>query len=222
MPEKGLKFLLDQGFPKPKLAVDELQADVTFEHFNDHAPEFANTSTPDWMIYLIAEAGGFDGVITQDFRQVEQQEELVALSRTRLSVVTWKTGLNDPVTAWALIVAYMPMIKRAIEEHGQSIFLLPVPRSFPENQIHKATDRARELASKAWEMSYPEATRASLELMRSELKRRGKEALGTPLEREPRKGSRRAKKDSTPKPTPKEEEPSSSPPDPLFPPGGGS
>ena len=101
----ALRFLLDQGFPQPKLAVAELQANVEFEHLSDHAPELSNASTPDWMVYLAAEAGGFDGVVTQDFRQVAQQEELIALTRLNLSVITWKEGISDSVTAWAMLVA---------------------------------------------------------------------------------------------------------------------
>jgi hypothetical protein len=81
VPDDGLRFLLDQGFPNPRLPVGQLQTNVEYVHLSAHAPELSKKSAPDWMLYLVAEAGGFDGVIAKDFRQVEQPEELIALTR---------------------------------------------------------------------------------------------------------------------------------------------
>ena len=184
MPTSGqLRFLLDQGFPKPRLAVDELHPDVEYVHLSTYDPALSNSSTPDWMLYLAAEAGGFDGVVTKDIRQVEQPEELIALTRLKISVIAWKEAMDDPVTAWALIVAYMPKIRKAIETHGPSIFLLPTPRLLPSENVVKASGRARELSGKEWGTSYREQTSASLSIMRSELRHKRRDDLASLLDR---------------------------------------
>jgi hypothetical protein len=212
----ALRFLLDQGFPQPKLAVAELQANVKFEHLSDHAPELSNASTPDWMVYLAAEAGGFDGVVTQDFRQVAQQEELIALTHLNLSVITWKEGISDSVTAWAMVVAYSPSIVKAIERFKHSIFMLPTPRLLPTDNVLKASNRARELASKEWRLSYREASSQSISIMRDELRNRDRLDLASPLERKPH--APRPLRDISPRedhPPPSESQPEVAPS--LFP-----
>jgi hypothetical protein len=178
-----LRFLLDQGFSLPKLPVEELQSNVEYEHLSSFAPELSSASTPDWMLYLVAEAGGFDGVVTKDLRQIEQPEELIALTRLQLSVVTWRSAMDDPVTAWALIVAYMPEIRKAMASNGHSIFLLPSPRLITRDSVVKASDRARALSKSAWGTSYPEQTAASLEIMRAELSQRARPDLSALLDR---------------------------------------
>jgi hypothetical protein len=217
----ALRFLLDQGFPQPKLAVAELQANVEFEHLSDHAPELSNASTPDWMVYLAAEAGGFDGVVTQDFRQVAQQEELIALTHLNLSVITWKEGISDSVTAWAMVVAYSPSIVKAIESFKHSIFLLPSPRLLLKDNVLKASDRARELASKEWRLSYSEASSQSISIMKAELKNRDRLELAGPLGRKRR--ALRPLRDMSPRkehPPPREGSPEVAPS--LFPKGNGT
>lgn len=214
MPDDGLRFLLDQGFPNPRLPVGQLQTNVEYVHLSAHAPELSKKSAPDWMLYLVAEAGGFDGVIAKDFRQVEQPEELIALTRVRLRVITWKAGIDDPVTAWALIVAYMPEIRKAIHSHSHRIFLLPVPRLIREENIVKASARARELSGKDWGTSYPEQAAISLEIMRAELRHRKRPDLSALLDRKEIRDRPRRK--VLPGPADKREKPNNAG-DPLFP-----
>jgi hypothetical protein len=178
--------------------VEELQANVEYEHLSSFAPELSSASTPDWMLYLVAEAGGFDGVVTKDFRQIEQPEELIALTRLQVSVVTWRSAMDDPVTAWALIVAYMPEIKKAMVSNGHSIFLLPSPRLLTTGSVVKASDRARALSKSLWGTSYQEQTAASLKIMKAELAHRSRPDL-TPLLERAEIRSRRRKSTATSK-----------------------
>lgn len=176
------RFLLDQGFPKPVVEVHELDESVAYEHLSDFAPELSKVSTPDWLIYLAAAAGGFDGVVTRDQSQIEQREELVVLDRSNLSVVTWRKGLDDPVTEWGLLVAYMPLILKYIDREGPAIFLLPKPNLDPRNVL-KRRQAAYELA-RSLDVSFPEMRSAALALMRDELHRRNKPELLPLLDRQ--------------------------------------
>lgn len=91
--------------------------------------------TPDWYLYLRADEDGFDALVTSDWHQSEQPEELWALSRTRLSIITWKHPVDDPIREWGQLLAYLPEIRRMIEEHGPSILFLPSPRLTKANLV---------------------------------------------------------------------------------------
>lgn len=52
------------------------------------------------MLHLVAAEGGFDGVVTMDRSQLEEEAELVALASSRISVVTWDGGDEDPIVLW--------------------------------------------------------------------------------------------------------------------------
>jgi hypothetical protein len=55
-------------------------------------------------------------------------EEVVALDQTRLSVITWTRGVDNPIVLWGSLLAYMPQIRHAIEQRGPVIVTLPAPR----------------------------------------------------------------------------------------------
>ena len=115
------------------------------------------------MIYLIAEQASFTGVVTRDRSQLDQDEELVVLSRSRLSVVTWRRGVEDAIAEWGQLLAYMPQVIRAVEVHGPRIILLPEPRLGPDN-LEVADASARKRAGRL-RTSYPELTAKSRNVM---------------------------------------------------------
>lgn len=199
-----LRFLLDQGFPRPRLPVKELQENVDYVHFSHAFPELAAASTPDWMLYLVAKSDGFDGVVTKDIHQVLQPEELVALTRLGLSVITWRDGVDDPVTAWALVVAYMPEIMKRLPSRPGSIFLLPSPRLHAGSGIVEPLDRAREIFARD-KISLNEAESQSLDVMRAELTHRKRMDLFPLLaERTRKKRSPPSKSARPPPPVPEQ------------------
>jgi len=90
-----VRLLLDEGFPSPPgfrpETVDARVEVVALREFDQH---LTGSSTPDWYLYLRANEAGFDALVTRDWHQSEQIEELWALSRTALSVVTWQTTIG--------------------------------------------------------------------------------------------------------------------------------
>lgn len=124
-PKAVRRFLLDQGFPKPVVAIDQLDRSVSY----------------------------------------------VALALNRnLSFVTWKTSIEDPLTEWGQLMAYMPLVLRWIEEKGAHIFWLPKPTLESKSTI-RARARAGQLASEG-SMSYPELLAEARGTMRAELQNR--------------------------------------------------
>ena len=115
-----LALLLDQGFPKPTaFAISELDRTVRVEHLSDFAPALAQRSTPDWYVYCVAAEAGFDALVVRDRSQLDQLAEMYVLSRLRrLTIVTWRKGIEDPMREWGQLLAYLPQVKRRCLEAG--------------------------------------------------------------------------------------------------------
>jgi hypothetical protein len=142
-----MRLLLDEGFPSPPgfrpATVDATVAVVTLREFDG---SLVGASTPDWYLYLRAHEAGFDALVTRDWHQSEQPEELWALTRTTLSIVTWRRPVEDPVREWGQLLAYLPEVRRMIGDHGPSIVFLPSPR-LDSKSITKAAGMMGQLAS---------------------------------------------------------------------------
>lgn len=128
-PPDGFSLLLDQGFPKPTaFAVSELDRTVRVQHLSDFAPELAERSTPDWYVYCAAAEAGFDGLVVRDRAQLDQLAEMYVLSRLpKLTVVTWRKGIDDPVREWGQLLAFLPQVRQRCREAGGRAILLPAP-----------------------------------------------------------------------------------------------
>lgn len=142
-----MRLLLDEGFPSPPgfdAGMIDASVEVTALREFDH--ELVGVHTPDWYLYLRANEAGFDALVTRDWHQSEQPEELWALTRTSLSIVTWRRSIEDPVREWGQLFAYLPEVRRMLAEHGPSVVFLPSPR-LDKSSIRKASAELGKLAS---------------------------------------------------------------------------
>jgi hypothetical protein len=198
-----LKFLLDQGFPKPMLKVDALDRKVGYIHLRDFDTRLSRSSTPDWMVVLAAEAGGFAGIVTRDRSQLNEPETMIALERTRLSVVTWSKGIEDPVREWGMLLAYMPQVTKRIESEGPHIFTLPNPRLDPKH-MQKRHDAAARVANMR-NLRYRNMQSEAIGLMKRHLSVAMRDDLVGPLDKPvkvlPKSPVEAERKESDPRPT---------------------
>ena len=142
-----MRLLLDEGFPSPPgFRPESVDATVEVVALREFDPTLTGASTPDWYLYLRAHEAQFDVLVTRDWHQSEQPEELWALTRTTLSVVTWRRSIEDPIREWGQLLAYLPEIRRMIDTHGPSIVFLPSPR-LDIKSIEKANSLIGQLAS---------------------------------------------------------------------------
>ena len=167
-----LRFLLDQGFPKPPsgLAIEALDKAALYVHVSDQLPQLTRRiSTPDWLLYLAAARDGFDAFVCRDLRQFEQREEMVALLLTGLSMVTWARPIEDPVAEWGQLLAYGPQVVRAMNrpDYRPTIFQLPAPR-LSSAQRTATRQRVQQMAADA-RMSLPEYQGHAAGTMRNHL-----------------------------------------------------
>ena len=99
------------------------------------------------MIYLEAELAHFTGIVTHDWHQSVQAEEAFAIGRTKLAVITWRDPPDDPVVSWAMVIAYMPEVKKILAGRRDAPFVfLPSPRLDSRN-VQKGTEAMGKVAS---------------------------------------------------------------------------
>jgi hypothetical protein len=142
-----VRLLLDEGFPSPPgFSPATVDASVEVIALRDFDHSLTDTRTPDWYLYLRANDTRFDALVTRDWRQSEQPEELWTLTRTQLSVITWRRPIEDPIREWGQLLAYLPEVRRMITENGPSVVFLPSPR-LGKNNFEKASDQLGVLAT---------------------------------------------------------------------------
>ncbi len=188
-----LRFLLDQGFPSPRFDIHALDRSVVYVHLSEHDPRYSRTSTPDWMLHLVAAEGGFDGVVTLDRSQLEEEAELVALASSQVSVVTWTGGDEDPIVLWGQLLAYMPQVVKTMKMIRPIVVTLPSPRLAPRHHVQRPEEMVRAMKERD-QVSYPERRSRAVDMMQRKLAKRGEDHLAVHLEQRP--GRTRQKRDA--------------------------
>lgn len=139
-PQSEFRLLLDQGFPKPPgFTVHAVDRTVDVVHLHDFDATLSANSTPDWMIYCIAAAAGFDAVVARDRAQLDQLVEMFVLSRLpMLAVITWRKAIEDPIREWGQLLAYLPEVKKYLRRGRRDAILLPAPTLSSHNFFNPA------------------------------------------------------------------------------------
>jgi hypothetical protein len=184
-----IRFLLDQGFPKPPSGLDVAQLDrsAVYTHVSDAFPALVlKVSTPDWLLYVAAAEAGFDAFVCRDLHQFEQREEMVALMMCGLTMITWTKPIEDPVAEWGQLLAYGPQLVKAMRapDYAPAIFQLPAPR-LASVEKHRVRARVGEMASEGRKPT-AEHTALALQTMRGFLtttEHKGQARLLAPFDR---------------------------------------
>ena len=112
MQQSPLQFVLDHNFPYQ--VVHGLTAAISSSSRpQGMAPDLVD-EPDDWRIVLrLAARGDIDGYITNDAAMLELPKEMVALTRTRLTlVVTTGAGHNPGSEQAGLLITYLPEVAR--------------------------------------------------------------------------------------------------------------
>ncbi|MGI9079712.1 MAG: hypothetical protein ACR2GF_02630 [Acidimicrobiales bacterium] len=153
-----LRFLLDQNFPEVEvLDPHSVDRSVEYVHIRQWRPDLV-ANVPDWLIYFEAELASFTGVVTKDWHQSVQAEEAFAIAHTKPAVVTWRSPPDDPVVEWAMVIAYMPEVKKILAGRRDPPFIfLPSPHLDSRNV--RKRDEALGLLAKERAISNAQARR---------------------------------------------------------------
>lgn len=143
-----MRVLLDENFPDPPgFDPTDLDGNLDAIPLRRHDEQLVGNRVPDWYLYLVAQEAGFDALVTRDWRQSAQTEEMWVATRTDVSIITWKKPQHDPVIEWAQLLAYMPELRRLHADCGPSVFFLPTPSLNRKDHVAKAGDKLGLLAS---------------------------------------------------------------------------
>jgi len=107
-----LQFVLDHNFPYQVVYGLDWPPYLRLTGLKDIAPQLVD-EPDDWRILLqLAARGDVDGYITNDAAMLELPEEMVALSRTMLTLVVTMGVGHNPVRATGLLMTYLPEIAK--------------------------------------------------------------------------------------------------------------
>lgn len=144
-----VRLLLDQNFPKPKgFDMSVIDANVEPVHLHDHKPSFSMDSTPDWLVMYDAFKSNFDALATRDLSQLRQALEMFTLSKLKgFTVIVPRARIEDPVTEWAQLVAFLPLIRQRVEDNARDggtghLVVLPRPTLGPSNNLRARAELA--------------------------------------------------------------------------------
>lgn len=90
---------------------------------------------------------GVHALATRDFTQAEQAEEMVCLSRLRdFHVVSWRQRMDDPISEWGQLLAYLPLLRRFLGEHDSRVIFLPATTLAHGRNAHPPKEFVAEIA----------------------------------------------------------------------------
>lgn len=123
------------------------------------------------MVILLAAEQGFAGLVARDKKALQTPGSVVALAlNPPLSFVTWRSPIEDPVAEWGQLMAYMPLVLKAVDQGRSGIFWLPRP-TLDSKSVVPARSRAGALAS-SLSASYPELIAEARQTMEADLRAR--------------------------------------------------
>jgi hypothetical protein len=105
-------FVLDQNFPLQVVDGIEWPPYIRLSGLRDVAPHLVDEPA-DWRILrALAADADVDGFITNDTSMLQLVEEMVVLTRSRLTLVMTAAAGHTPMRASGLLMAYLPEIAR--------------------------------------------------------------------------------------------------------------
>ena len=114
-------------------------------HLVNFDATLSKAATPDWFLYLRAAEAKFDTMVTRDRNQLSLPEEMWVLTRIKLTLITFRQAIEDPIVEWGQVLAYLPEIRRRNQARSSQILLLPRPELSSKNVI-RPVDGLHQLA----------------------------------------------------------------------------
>lgn len=153
-----LHFVLDHNFPYQVVHGLAWPPYLRLSALKDVAPHLVDQQD-DWRILLaLAERGDVDGYIANDTDLLDGVEELVALTRTQLTVVVTAGVGHNPLRASGLLMTYLAEIAKQVQRERRRPVIYRIAaaplggfRRTPGQYIDRIAERrgalARELIS---------------------------------------------------------------------------
>jgi hypothetical protein len=131
-------FVLDQNFPWYVVSFP-WPSDIRITRLPDHAPDLVQ-NVDDWEVFLgLSKRGDVDGFITNDANILLQATEMVALTRTRLTLVITDGVGHEPLRATGLVMLHLEEVVRRMDGTAQVFVIRPGPigQRSPNREINR-------------------------------------------------------------------------------------
>jgi hypothetical protein len=154
----ALRLALDQNFPVPLLASMErwLPSDVTLTHLTRIDPRLSDVS--DRQLFIALHQMGWDGLVTNNWRMLNIENEVAAIVKTNATVVAMKGMGDDPIRPAGALLLELPGIAARIKPGRSNVFLLNYDHRQPEDGwawLTRVADRRKTTAIELWTAHAP-------------------------------------------------------------------
>jgi hypothetical protein len=131
-----LHFALDQNFPMKLIGAMQpfLPPNVSLTHVHKLDPAYPTLS--DRQLILALSRTGMDGLISMNYRMLDQAEEVAAMVQTRLTMVFVMRSGHDPLRASGTLFLELPGIRNRIRPRASNIFRLHYEQRTPQEAWH--------------------------------------------------------------------------------------
>ena len=158
-----IKIPLDHNFPEPILrAVSSWLGDVELVPIR----QIDNRLTRIGYRQLVLAQLGYQGLVTNNYRMLQNPVELAAIIKTRLSVFAIQGVGDDPIRATGALLLDLPSAVKALESGRPGVFWLrpraPQPqdpwellKSLAKRRQEDVADRYRQVAVSDTELATP-------------------------------------------------------------------
>jgi hypothetical protein len=154
----GLRLALDQNFPQPLLEAIApwLPPDLELVYVTDIDPRLSRVS--DRRLFIALWQLGFDGLVTNNYKMLNIDEEIAAIVKTKATVVA-TTGMgDDPIRPAGALLLELPDLESRIVPGRSNVFLLTYDHRQPKDGwdfLKLVAQRQRMQAPELWSVHRP-------------------------------------------------------------------
>jgi hypothetical protein len=150
----ALRLALDQNFPTPliRAIAAYLPPDLELRSLNEIDPRLSRLE--DRSLFLTLHHLGWHGLVTNNYRMLDEPWELAAIIRTQAVVVAVKGLGHDPLRAAGALLLDLPGLTSRILPHRSNVFLLSYRGRLPSDArdyLKSIAERRRRAESDLWQ-----------------------------------------------------------------------
>jgi hypothetical protein len=150
----ALRLALDQNFPTPLIHAVAAYLPPDLELSSLHEIDLRLTRLDDRALFLTLHHLGWNGLVTNNYRMLDEPWELAAIIRTQAVVVAVEGLGHDPLRAVGALLLDLPGLANRIRPHRSNVFLLSYRRRPPRNAreyLKAIAERQGRTDSDLWE-----------------------------------------------------------------------
>lgn len=159
-----LRLALDQNFPSDLIHLIAEFLPEQLELRTLQQIDARLTPLDDRPLIIALRQLGWDGLITNNYRMLDQPHEIAAIVATRFAVLAVEGLGHDPLRAAGAVLLELPGLEQRLIDNRSNVFRLRYPRRRPEAgwvYLARAAERRGEMPNAVWQRHRPTDTELS-------------------------------------------------------------